>query len=429
MNYQDVEDYIYSLPKFTTKNSLEHTRRFLKQLGAECTGKKILHVAGTNGKGSVCAYLQALLLSEGKKVGMFTSPHLVKLNERIRINGEDISDRVLFESFRRVQEAVREMQKDGLAHPTFFEFLFGIGMEIFSRSDVEYIILETGLGGRLDATNAVGHKLLTVLTSISLDHTEILGETVSEIAAEKAGILRPGVPVIFDGNNKEAAKVIREKAKAWGAPCREITKNAYEIQKITGKDIAFLSTSAYYETTVWDLHTIALYQPMNAMLALEAMREICGEEKHFDRWKEALYSVCWAGRMEEVKPGIFLDGAHNLEAVQRFVETLSVREKAGRRVILFSAVQEKDYEHMIRLLAEQSGADAYIITEIMDKRAAEPEDLLRVFKEVSDCPAEVIWDYRQAFQKACEEKGENGELYCLGSLYLTGMLEELLGGR
>ena len=261
MNYQKAEDYIYSLPKFTTKNSLEHTRQFLKRLNAEGREQKILHVAGTNGKGSVCAYLQALLLSEGKTVGMFTSPHLVKMNERICVNGQAVADEVFLESFERVRNAVKKMQEEGIAHPTFFEFLFGMGMDIFAESGVEYIILETGLGGRLDATNAIGNPVISIITSISLDHTEILGETIAEIAAEKAGIIRPKVPVIFDGNCEEGAKVIRDRAGELGAPCREITKNAYEIQKTAGKDIAFSSLSAYYETTVWHLSTTALYQP------------------------------------------------------------------------------------------------------------------------------------------------------------------------
>ena len=133
--------------------------------------------------------------------------------------------------------------------------------------------------------------------------------------------------------------------------------------------------------------------------------------------------------MEEVKPGIFLDGAHNLGAVKAFAESVSAKEKRGKRVILFSAVQDKDYEHMIRLLAGASCADVFVITEIKDQRAASPEELCRIFKEETDCPVKVIEDYQQAFSYACKEKGENGELYCLGSLYLIGMLKELLGGK
>lgn len=429
MNYQEAEDYIYSLPKFTTKNSLEHTRQFLKRLNAEGKEQNILHIAGTNGKGSVCAYLQALLLSEGKNVGMFTSPHLIKMNERICVNGEMVTDEVFLNSFQRVRDTVRKMQEEGIAHPSFFEFLFGMGMDIFAESGVEYIILETGLGGRLDATNAIGHPAVSVITSISLDHTEILGETIGKIAAEKAGIIKPGVPVVFDGSCEEGAKVIRARAEELGAPCREITKNAYEIQKITGKDIAFSSASAYDETTVWHLSTTALYQPMNAILALEAMKCLSKREKTSGKWREAIGNVHWAGRMEETKPGIFLDGAHNLGAVRAFIETVSARKKRGERVILFSAVQDKDYEHMIRLLARESSADEFIITEIKDQRAADPEVLCRVFREETDRPVKVIEDYRQAFFYACKEKGENGELYCLGSLYLIGMLKELLGGR
>ncbi len=253
MDYREAIAYILEIPKFTKKNSLEHTKDFLRILGNPEKGKKIIHVAGTNGKGSVCAYMQSLLLTEKKTVGFFTSPHLVKMNERIRINGEEISDEMFLNTFDTVFAAVQKMKVDGKPHPTFFEFLFAMAMTAFADSGVEYIILETGLGGRLDATNAIDVPFLTIITSISLDHTEILGETIEEIAAEKVGILKRDVPIIYIGKEEKSAKVIREFAEKIGAPCREISKNAYEIQEITSKDIAFSITNAYYENSIWNL--------------------------------------------------------------------------------------------------------------------------------------------------------------------------------
>ena len=207
------------------------------------------------------------------------------MNERIRIDGEEISDEMFLSTFDIVFAAVQKMKADGKPHPTFFEFLFAMAMTAFADSGVEYIILETGLGGRLDATNAIDVPFLTIITSISLDHTEILGETIEEIAAEKAGILKRDVPIIYIGKEEKSAKVIRECAEKVGAPCREISKNAYEIQEITSKDIAFSITNAYYENSIWKLGTKALYQVENAMLALEAMRYLVKEEKHLNRWK------------------------------------------------------------------------------------------------------------------------------------------------
>ena len=270
MNYEEAVAYLLDIPKFTSKNPLTHTKELLRLLGNPQEGKKVIHVAGTNGKGSVCAYLQALLLSEGKQVGFFTSPHLVKMNERIRFNQNMITDTQFLETCEVVYEKVKEMGSEGQAHATFFEFLFAMAMVAFEKENVEYIILETGLGGRLDCTNAVERPLLTIITSISLDHTEILGDTVEKIAMEKAGIIKTGVPVIFDGSNEEAADVIRREALKKQVPCKEISKNAFKILENTRKHIAFSSTNAYYGDTTWRLSNCGLYQAMNAMLALEA---------------------------------------------------------------------------------------------------------------------------------------------------------------
>lgn len=236
--YEEAAAYIEEIPKFTKKHTLEHTKTFLKRLGNPAADRKIVHVAGTNGKGSVCAYLQAILMAEGKRTGFFTSPHLVSVNERIRVDNIQIDNETFLKVFRKVLKIVRQMVEDGIEHPSYFEFLFGMGMTAFAETDVEYIILETGLGGRLDATNAIDNPALVIITSISLDHTAILGDTIEKIAGEKAGIIKPGVPVFFDGSSKKAAEVIKAKAAELGVSCREVTKNAYEIQEVHRKYIA-----------------------------------------------------------------------------------------------------------------------------------------------------------------------------------------------
>ena len=176
VTYQEAETYISELPKFTKKNTLEHTQKFLSFLGNPQNGKKVIHVAGTNGKGSVCVYLDAMLRAQRKHTGLFTSPHLIRMNERIRMDGEPVSDETFTRLFLRTQQSVRRMEAEGLPHPSFFEFLFGMAMAGFEEAGVEYVILETGLGGRLDATNSISGPLTCILTSIGLDHTEILGK-------------------------------------------------------------------------------------------------------------------------------------------------------------------------------------------------------------------------------------------------------------
>lgn len=425
MNKEQAESYISDLPKFTTKNSLEHTREFLARLGSPQNNKKILHVAGTNGKGSVCAYMQAILLAEGKKVGMFISPHLEKMNERIRIGGRDISDEEFLHVFLEVKQAAAKMGEEGIAHPTFFEFLFGMAMKAFGDADVEYIILETGLGGRLDATNSVECPVLTVLTSISLDHTDILGDTVSKIAAEKAGIIKPGVPVIFP-DAKESADVIERVAAKKKAPCIKISKNAYEIMEIGDKYIDFSTTSAYDKYTTWELHNVGIYQVENAMLALKAMEVLFPKKQELGKWRQAIRDVIWSGRMEEVMPGVIIDGAHNFGAIEEFVKSVG-QAKQQRTVILFSAVQEKDYEHMVKHLCEHVHADTYIITKIQDIRGAGTDVMGEVFQKYTDAEVVIRDDFKEAFQLALQKKGTDGRVYCLGSLYLVGMLKELIG--
>lgn len=426
MNKQEAVSYIEDIPKFTSKNSLEHTREFLARLGHPEEGRKILHVAGTNGKGSVCAYMQAVLLAKKKQTGMFISPHLVEINERIKVNGEDISDGDFLEVFSYVKSVVESMEEAGIPHPSYFEFLFGMAMYAFRKADVEYIILETGLGGRLDATNAIRHPLVTVITSISLDHMDILGDTIEEIAAEKAGIIKPHVPVVYLDGEKSSG-VIEKKAAELEAPCIKIAKNAFEIQKTGEKYIDFSTASAYDKYTTWRLSNPGVYQAENAMLAIRALECIFPEEKEISVWQQALEQVRWPGRMEEIFPGVYVDGAHNVGAIEAFARSIEREKEDTHLVILFSAVRDKNYEKMAEYLCKEVQADAYMITKIQDARGESVEELARVFRTYTQAEVLAEEDLGQALKVAMEKKGQDGKLYCLGSLYLVGMIEELTG--
>lgn len=429
--YEEAAAYIEEIPKFTKKHTLEHTKTFLKRLGNPAADRKIVHVAGTNGKGSVCAYLQAILMAEGKRTGFFTSPHLVSVNERIRVDNIQIDNETFLKVFRKVLKIVRQMVEDGIEHPSYFEFLFGMGMTAFAETDVEYIILETGLGGRLDATNAIDNPALVIITSISLDHTAILGDTIEKIAGEKAGIIKPGVPVFFDGSSKKAAEVIKAKASELGVSCREVTKNAYEIQEVHRKYIAFSRRSAYDKDVIFQVPMCGCYQAMNAELALEASEYLlAGEEIHMDRWKEALAELHWEGRMERVGAHITVDGAHNPGAMEAFVESVKALDESERRemVLLFSAVSDKKYDQMIEYLCENLDVKAYVVTQIEDERGVPAEELADVFRRYTDRPVYCKERLEDAVRTAMNERGETGEIYCLGSLYLVGMMKKLLAG-
>ena len=429
--YEEAAAYIEEIPKFTKKHTLEHTKTFLKRLGNPAADRKIVHVAGTNGKGSVCAYLQAILMAEGKRTRFFTSPHLVSVNERIRVDNIQIDNETFLKVFRKVLKIVRQMVEDGIEHPSYFEFLFGMGMTAFAETDVEYIILETGLGGRLDATNAIDNPALVIITSISLDHTAILGDTIEKIAGEKAGIIKPGVPVFFDGSSKKAAEVIKAKASELGVSCREVTKNAYEIQEVHRKYIAFSRRSAYDKDVIFQVPMCGCYQAMNAELALEASEYLlAGEEIHMDRWKEALAELHWEGRMERVGAHITVDGAHNPGAMEAFVESVKALDESerGEMVLLFSAVSDKKYDQMIEYLCENLDVKAYVVTQIEDERGVPAEELADVFRRYTDRPVYCKERLEDAVRTAMNERGKTGEIYCLGSLYLVGMMKKLLAG-
>ena len=423
MTYSEAVNYILEIPKFTKKNDALHTKSFLEYLGNPQENLKVIHVAGTNGKGSVCAYLDGMLRSEGKRTGLFTSPHLVKLNERIAVDGRPVSNELFCSAFDAALAAVRKMEENGLSHPTFFEFLLGMALYTFHNEGAEFAVLETGLGGRLDATSAVEPPLVCVITSIGYDHMQYLGNTLAEIAAEKAGIIRPGVPVFYAESSVESDSVIEKEAKKNESFCKKIGKDAYEILGIEDKHIAFSCSSAYYGYTTWKLNNTGTYQPGNAVLAMEVMRHLFGENAHQKRWRDVLADLKWAGRMEEILPEVYVDGAHNISAVEAFVQ--SVPRDETENMILFSAVADKDYEKMAAVLCRDLRADLYVITHIDDPRGMVAEQLGECFRKYTDRPVVVKDSVREAFLWAMEHRGGR-RVYCLGSLYLTGMIEELI---
>ncbi len=423
MTYIEATGYILNIPKFTKKNDARHTKTFLRYIGNPQERLKVLHVAGTNGKGSVCAYLDSMLRSEGKRTGLFTSPHLVNINERIAIDGEQISDDDFTRIFEKTLEAVRRMEAEGLSHPTFFEFLFGMAVSAFADAGVEYAVIETGLGGRKDATRSIEHPIVCAITSIGLDHMEHLGDTLEEIAREKAGIIRPGVPVFYAETAEESDCVIESAAKEQGSFCKKIGKDAFEILGIEDKHIAFSCLSAYYGTTTWKLNNTGVYQPHNAMLAMEVMQYLFGENGHPKRWRETLAELKWAGRMEEVLPEVYIDGAHNVSAMEAFAQ--SVPQEGRRNIVLFSAVQDKDYRRMIRCLCGRVQADLFVVTHISGGRGTDARVLAKIFREYTEQPVIVRESVEEAFTFVLEHQGER-RIYCLGSLYLTGKIRELV---
>lgn len=438
-NYSEAVAYIDEIPKFTIKHPLDHTRDFVRRLGNPSMERKIIHVAGTNGKGSVCAYLQGILMALGKETGLFTSPHLVKVNERIKINGVQISDEDFLHIFNIVKETAEAMEEEGLGHPSYFEFLFGMGMLAFEQADVEYIILETGLGGRLDATNSVEKPVASLIASISLDHTAILGDTIEEIAYEKAGIIKPSVPVFCDGTEAKAVQIFEQTAKEKNTSLCVVDEKNFEIKKVKRDSITFTRKNAYGKITDTKVPLCGFYQVMNAMLAIKAAEylyiqdtfetgEKLGEDAFETLVNDAVAGITWEGRMEQVAPYLTIDGAHNPGAISAFIKSVELLEEEEEPVVIFSAVSDKKYEQMIQNLCEHVPAKGYVVTEIEDKRRVTAEELSAVFRRYTDRPVYCEKKLEDALTKAMDIRDGKSMVYCLGSLYLVGMVKRWLEG-
>lgn len=446
-NMEEAVSFLYDIPKFTTKNTPEHTRQFLALLGNPQDCFKTIHVAGSNGKGSVCKFLYEMLLKDGKAAGLFTSPHLVDIRERFLMKGKMCSKEQFLDAYVRVKKAAECQQAATGAYPTFFEFIFAMGMVLFREAGLDYVVLETGLGGRLDATNTVTSPLLTIITSISLEHTEYLGDTIALVAGEKAGILKPGASVVYDANEPEAVVVIKTRADELGCASYGITKKMCQIDKIKRKFIDFSLFTTYDKHTRWQIPFAAQYQVMNASLAITGARVLSqmGELTLTEaQMQEAIAHTAWQGRMEEVLPEVYFDGAHNVAGITEFVKNVkqllveaSDREVLEEKVaetkeatlpplLLFSMVKEKDYHKAVSILAKEvEWADVFVTT-IPSQRGIPAEELEEIFVKENGLTVTSIPDYKQALKQVLEEKREGQMVFCTGSLYFIGALKEYL---
>lgn len=420
--YEQAAAYILEVPKFTKKNDMNDTKHFLEVLDNPQKDMKIIHIAGTNGKGSVCAYLCSVLREAGITVGMFTSPHLVDIRERFEINGRMISKEEFLHAFLQVYEKI-----EGRYHPTFFEYLFFMALLLFREAGVEYAIMETGLGGRLDATNAPMKKEISIITKIGFDHMEYLGDTLEKIAAEKAGIIRENTPVVYYAGKKAVNAVIEKEAAKKGSPAIPVTAGRDAILKNTNKSIDFSFHSRYYGYIKLSLSTGALYQTENASLAVTALENLgLSDRISLQQLTEGIRKASWKGRMEEILPGIFLDGAHNEDGTEAFLETVKADGCRGKRLLLFSVVHDKRFESMVSKLLESGLFDKIATAPLANNRAVTLEELRTIFEPYKESSVLFYRTVEEAFAQMRLLKGEEDFFYVVGSLYLVGQVKEML---
>lgn len=428
VTYEEACEYILDIPKFAGKHMLADTKEMLGRLTGSRIESKIIHVAGTNGKGSVCAYLQSILRTAGFHVGMFISPHLETMRERILYDGEMIPQESFVKAFDLVRE---ESDRQKEKHPSFFEFLFLMGMCYFKEKEPDYIILETGLGGRLDATNCIAKPKLCVITEIGFDHMQYLGNTLVEIAGEKAGIIKPGTPVVYLDKRKETSRVIEQTATMLETTAIAVKKSQIGRPVMRKKSIDFSFSNGYYRYDNLILRTTAAYQTENASVALVAARSLKEERIDDEAIRKGLYDAFWPGRMEEILPRVFLDGAHNEDGIEAFLTSVSAanteQEKAaGKRLLLFGVVADKQYDKMISRIAASQLFSHIAVTVLASDRSASIDKLKVAWAQykTADCSfhesAEEAFHYIQSIQK------EADTIYIAGSLYLVGQIKTLV---
>ena len=347
MRYNEAIEYIHSINWQFCNPGLERAITLCEKLGDPQDSLKFIHVAGTNGKGSFCAMTEAILRAAGYKVGLFTSPYILEFGERMRINGENISEGelcALVEEIKPIADAMEDK-------PTEFELITALAFLYFARNNCDVVVLECGLGGRLDATNIIKTPILSVITGIALDHTSILGDTVEEIAAEKAGIIKDGVPVLWCGNDESAERVIREAAAEKNAPVFKVDRTSMKIKDTSLGGTCF-DYLAYKDL---NLALLGSYQPINAanvLTALELLGKL-GVKVSADAVRRGLESVVWHARFEVIskEPLIIADGGHNPEGIDAAVSSIKQYFPDDKVLIVTGVMADKDHGYMAERIA------------------------------------------------------------------------------
>ena len=428
-SYEEAVSYIMDIPRFNGKNTLEDTRCFYEYMNCPGSTTSVIHIAGTNGKGSVCAFLNGVLQQMGKRTAMFVSPHLVDIRERIRIQDQLISKADFTDAFLQVcKQAERfSCEKEKEYHPSFFEFLFFMAMLYFEKEQPDYILLETGLGGRLDATNVIESPKICIITEIGFDHMEYLGNTLEEIASQKAGIIKKNIPVVFWDKCTKTSKVIENFAEKMHAPCIKVSKENGNLKAIHDKDIDFSYRSLYYKDVDLKIPSKAVYQADNAILALTALETIFTKEELSPLiLQQGIGKMHWEGRMEEIGRRLVVDGAHNVDGCEAFLSSVSLLPMQGRR-LLFCAVSDKQIEQMAKMI-EESGLFKEIITApIQSERSMNLVQLEQLFKAKQEIG--VFASVPDALQHLFSESDQGDIIYCTGSLYLVGQIKQYMENR
>jgi len=420
VTYTEAIQFLYGLRLLGAKFGLENTYKLAALAGNPQNRLRFIHVAGTNGKGSTCAMLESIYRAAGLRAGLFTSPHLVSFRERIQVNRQLISEQDVVRLVEELQPLLKQFPADH--HPTFFEVVTVMALRFFAAQKCDLVIWETGLGGRLDATNIVT-PLASVITNIAFDHQQWLGDTLEKIATEKAGIIKPGVPVVTATDEPEAMTVIEKIAKEKNAPLTKI--NSWEGRRVAVPNQ--LGSPTWQPSQIEVLSLSGEHQKLNAALALatvEALQNKIPVSK--ENIRAGLSKVNWPGRLQLVaRPSgqkLLLDSAHNVAGAKVLREALEKNSPATKRTLILGVLQDKDWQRICGILAPL--ASRIFTVPVSSERSANPGQLAAACRtanlsaEISAC---------DSLRGALEKIPDNDSVVITGSLYLVGEALELLG--
>lgn len=414
MNYEESLQYIHSVNWTFCKPGLDRIAVLCEQLGNPQDSLKFIHVAGTNGKGSVCAMLERTLREAGYRTGLYTSPYIKCFNERMQVAGEMISNEELAELTTLVRPIADAMEDK----PTEFELITSVAFEYFRRHACDVVILEVGLGGRLDSTNIIKNPLLSIITGIDFDHTALLGNTIQEIAAEKAGIIKDGCPCLYGGTENAAYRTVRAFADKKHAPFYNVDRSTYVQKSATLEGTVF----DYQDYTDLRLSLLGAYQPYNVTVVLTALQILAerGLPVTEDAVRRGLEGVRWSARFEMLAkdPIVLYDGGHNPEGVQAAVRSIKEYFPETQVNLLSGVMADKDYDAMIEAL-KPVARRVYTVTP-SNPRSLSANEYAAQFAN-HRIPATPCESVEEGVHAAIADSRENGvPLICLGSLYLYG---------
>lgn len=427
MHYEAAVQYLDSIGFLGAKLGLERMKQLMQRLGNPEKKLRFIHVAGTNGKGSTCAMLTAILMEAGKTIGTYTSPHLEEYTERFTINNERISKEEFAFYIEHISKICKEMECAGEGHPTVFEVLTALAFLYFYHKKVELVLLEVGLGGRYDATNIIEDPLLCVITAIGMDHMEYLGDTLEQIAFEKAGIIKEDCPVVLYRQSKKVYETVQAVAEQFHAKLYYASEEAVTVDIQTIQKSVFSIKNGFFEYPKIEIQMLGQYQMANCatvLLACYALQQagiLLTEEQILSGLKKAF----WNGRME-VFPGsplVLLDGAHNVDGIEMLSKSLSAYFHQQDITLLIGILGDKEYKKMVELILPL--ASKVVITEPHNPRALTVEKLEAIIRGQGK---KVVKNrnIKEAFMKAYTMTDADGIVCCCGSLYLIGELRKLL---